>query len=139
MTERLVELPRRGNPFGRSILLSLTIISPVFLGGCALPPALELASWAMTGFSYAVTGKGMGDHAISIAMEEDCAMHRLAFEGDLCQPHDDAIPSDTMLAAGDEGAGSLAPASGPTAWRQTAARISPTYGAAQAAVMPVDL
>ena len=139
MTERLVGSPRRALRNNRARLLSLTIFSPVLLGGCALPPALEIASWALTSFSYAATGKGMGDHAISLAMEEDCAFHRVAFDGDLCRPHGDTVPSDTMLASRDEVGSSLSLSSGPTLDQQAAPQISPGYGAAQAAVMPVDL
>ena len=140
MTERLVNVTRTAFPSKKSFLLSLTIISPVFLGGCALPPAVELASWALTGFSYAATGKGMGDHAMSLALQEDCAIHRLALDGDVCRPYlDDPLQSDTMIASADQDSDEvLEPASGPSSWRQTASTITVRYGADQAAAMPVD-
>jgi len=140
MTERHVKRARKGGSVGRQVVLSLTIISPVFLGGCALPPALEVVSWAMTGFSYAATGKGVGEHAVSLAMQEDCAVLRMAMEGDFCVPYpDEPGPAEFMLAANDLVESDLEPASGPSSWRQTASTITKPYGAAQAAAMPVDL
>ena len=74
----------------------------LLVSGCALPPAIQVASWALTGFSYAATGKGPTDHAISLAMSEDCAIHNVAVEGDICDPYmDDSapfMPEGTMLA-----------------------------------------
>ncbi len=140
MTERHVGNAGRGFSVGRQVALSLTIVSPVFLGGCALPPALEVVSWAMTGFSYASTGKGVGEHAVSLAMQEDCAVLRMALEGDFCVPYlDEPGPAEMMLAFNDADESDLEPASGPTPWRQTASTITMRYGAAQAAAMPVDL
>ncbi len=140
MAERQEREARKGFIVGRTFALSLTIISPVLLGGCALPPAVEAISWAMTGFSYATTGKGVGENAISLAMQEDCGVFNIATDGDFCLPYDDAPdPAGTMLAANDGIDSDLTPASGPTEWRQTASTITVQYGAAQAAVMPVDL
>jgi len=140
MTERRKKEARKGFPVGRSVALALTMISPVFLGGCALPPALEVVSWAITTYSHGATGKGVGEHAVSLAMQEDCAVLQLATEGDFCTPYpDEPGPAGIMLAANDLDDSDLEPASGPREWRQTASTISDRYGAAQAAAMPVDL
>ena len=141
MTERHVKEARKGVTGSRSVVLSLTIILPGMLGGCALPPAIEVLSWAMTGYSYAATGKGVGENAISLAMQQDCGVLRMAVDGgDFCVPYmDEPGPAGTMLAAGDAGDSDLQPAAGPTQWRQTASTITSRYGAAQAAAMPVDL
>ena len=48
------------------------------LSGCivTLPPAIQLASLALDGISYASTGKSVSDHAISAVTAQDCAMLR---------------------------------------------------------------
>ena len=49
----------------------------VTLSGClALPPAIQIASLALDGFSYMSTGKSVSDHAISAFANKDCAVHR---------------------------------------------------------------
>jgi hypothetical protein len=56
------------------------------LAGCALPPALTLASFAADGISYVATGKSTTDHAISVLAQEDCAMLRALEEQAICVP-----------------------------------------------------
>ncbi|HEY9078472.1 hypothetical protein [Magnetovibrio sp.] len=41
-----------------------------------MPPALQAASFALDGLSYAATGKSMTDHALSAVANRDCAMTR---------------------------------------------------------------
>ena len=55
-----------GPPIGLSLLA----------GGCGLPPALTVASFAADGVSYAATGKSVTDHGISAATGHDCALLR---------------------------------------------------------------
>lgn len=57
--------------------------------GCALPVPLQVASWAASGLSYATTGKGISDHAVSAVTEQDCAMHRIALGKQVCLPFED--------------------------------------------------
>lgn len=56
----------------------------LFLAGCALPLPFQIASWAVSGISYATTGKSMSDHALSAVASRDCALHRFAFGEDIC-------------------------------------------------------
>jgi len=58
----------------------------LFVAGCALPVPLQIASWAASGISYAATGKGVSDHAISAVASRDCALHRIALGEDFCFP-----------------------------------------------------
>jgi hypothetical protein len=46
-----------------------------------------VASQAASGVSYLTTGKGTTDHVISVALAEDCALHRAIRGGAVCQPH----------------------------------------------------
>jgi len=48
------------------------------LSGCivAMPPAVQAASFALDGLSYAATGKSVTDHALSAMANRDCAMAR---------------------------------------------------------------
>ena len=61
--------------------LIFVLSSPVVLSGCAgfalIPLPITIASYAGDGVSYLATGKSMTDHAISDAMSQDCAMHRV--------------------------------------------------------------
>ncbi len=75
-----------------SVLLAATVVS-----GCAAPIGLQIASWTMSGISYATTGKSLSDHAISAVMESDCAVHRILLDGRLCVSAD-AVAVDTVLA-----------------------------------------
>lgn len=68
--------------------LGLAACVSVFLSGCALPPMLEVASLAVGGGSWLFTGKSTADHAISVAVGEDCAMHRPVFGEELCTPYE---------------------------------------------------
>lgn len=85
--------------------LNLALIGlPLFLGACGLPPALSVASWALDGVSYIVTGKSVTDHAISEVAQQDCALLRVVQGRELC----DAYAGDTgnpqiMVAAAPSG------------------------------------
>jgi hypothetical protein len=47
------------------------------LSACGtVPTPLSVASYAVDGISYAVSGKALGDHALSVVMDEDCALTR---------------------------------------------------------------
>lgn len=78
-------------PRKRSALRTLTRVGVLGalafqLSGClvALPPAIQLASFAADGISYATTGKSVTDHAISAVTERDCAMTRVLAGEDIC-------------------------------------------------------
>ncbi len=72
------------------------------LAGCVAPPALTIATLAFDGFSYLTTGKGVGDHALSYATQQDCAMWRVLKEQALtalCRDNDGADGVTTVAAA----------------------------------------
>ncbi|MDH5488637.1 MAG: hypothetical protein OEX17_01785 [Rhodospirillaceae bacterium] len=74
----------------------------VALSGClALPPAIQIASLALDGFSYMSTGKSVSDHAISAFANKDCAVHRaLKDVNGICT--ENAIPDlDISVASGE--------------------------------------
>jgi len=68
----------------------LKIVAVMFavhgLSGCivAMPPAVQAASFALDGLSYAATGKSVTDHAISAMANKDCAMARALNGEDIC-------------------------------------------------------
>ena len=51
------------------------------LPGCGLPTAVTVATYAADGVSFVATGKGVTDHALSAAVDRDCALLR-AMNGD---------------------------------------------------------
>ena len=63
----------------------LVLLLPLALGACA-PTAVTVVSLAAGGFSYATTGKGLTDHAISGVTQSDCAVHRVLSDRPLCAP-----------------------------------------------------
>ena len=68
------------------------------LGGCALPPALEVASLIIGSGSWLVTGKGLTDHAVSAAVAKDCSMVHPLRGYDFCLPTEVDIQSDDNIA-----------------------------------------
>jgi hypothetical protein len=67
------------------------LLSMLVLSGCALPPIITIASLAANGVSYATTGKGTADHAISAVAGEDCALLRAARDKAICDPDGDVL------------------------------------------------
>jgi hypothetical protein len=77
------------NTFNRSLRNCLCLVALALpLSGCLLPPIITIASLALDAGSYAVSGKTMTDHGISLVAEEDCALMRV-FEGHLCEDYQD--------------------------------------------------
>jgi len=66
-------------------IISISVII-ASLSGCLaiLPPAVQLASLALDGVSYAATGKSVTDHALSGLTDQDCAMIRVLKGQDVC-------------------------------------------------------
>ena len=73
----------------------------VGLAGCGLPPSIQIASWAIDGISVIVSGKSVGDHALSVVAAEDCAMWRIVKGDSVCRAEDagDPEPGDVVVAA----------------------------------------
>jgi len=65
--------------------LFLVAITTAFLGGCALPLPVTVASWAMDGLSLLTTDKTLTDHGLSAVSGRDCALWRGFTDGDVCR------------------------------------------------------
>lgn len=78
-----------------------TVMGCVFLGGCALPLPVTVVSWAADIFSVITTKKTVLDHGVSIAAQQDCALHRAITTDSrsICQPLED----DTLTLIADAG------------------------------------
>lgn len=70
-----------------AVLLGFTAI----LGGCAVPPALSIASLFADAISFVFTEKSVSDHGISFVARKDCAMWRIVTEGNPCREEDAVI------------------------------------------------
>jgi hypothetical protein len=79
----------------------LAILFPLVLTGCGLPPAITIISYAFDGMSLISTGKTVSDHALSIAMEQDCRVWRVVNEQSVCR---DFLPGEknTLIAQAEE-------------------------------------
>lgn len=88
----------------------LVIALGLMVGGCFLS-AYQVASWTATGLSYVLSGKGVGDHALSLAMNQDCATWRVLQGKEICVDYGsdfesswDAMASTWKLPGETEGA-----------------------------------
>jgi len=78
--------------------MALVVAAGAFLGGCALPPVMTVASFALDFASYGETGKSVSDHGLSFLLQKDCALLRI-FQGELCRDEIDPNAPETALAA----------------------------------------
>jgi hypothetical protein len=79
---------------------SLALVGlPLFLSACGLPPAISVASWALDGVSYVVSGKSVTDHAISEVAQRDCALLRVVQGREICESENaiDAVDDDALV------------------------------------------
>ncbi len=92
-------------------ILPLAVIIP--LSGCALPPALVIASYAADGVLLMTSGKTSTDHLLSMAEKRDCAVWRVVKNEPVCQefadgkdPYDDwRDPGEVQVAVDSTDAG----------------------------------
>lgn len=68
------------------------------MSGCAVPVAVSIASYGFSGLSMAATEKGMGDLALSQAMDKDCATWRIIKGEDICRDYTPKERHDMALA-----------------------------------------
>ena len=60
--------------------------------GCAIiPPFVSYISTGASIASYVTTGKGTSDHLISAMYDEDCALHRVISEEDICVEYPEVV------------------------------------------------
>lgn len=71
----------------------LVVVFGLMVGGC-LFSAYQIASLTATGISYVFSGKSLGDNALSLAMNKDCATLRVLEGEEVCveyeEEHDDS-------------------------------------------------
>jgi len=70
----------------RQALISAALAA--WLGGCGLPAGVVVGSYAVDGASYLLTGKSATDHALSAAVDRDCALLRVAANEKPCRVSD---------------------------------------------------
>lgn len=57
------------------------------LEGCAtVGPGVEAVTWVGGAASFHLTGKGLTDHAISFATDQDCSLFRVLYRVSVCRP-----------------------------------------------------
>ena len=72
------------NGEGRLLMRWLVLAAAVIvLSGCGLPPIVSYVSFGADIFSYLTTSKSVSDHGISLALQKDCALHRV-LDGPIC-------------------------------------------------------
>ncbi|WP_157845956.1 hypothetical protein [Kiloniella litopenaei] len=92
-SQKLTVIP--GGNIMRKIIVASTLA--LALSGCALPPAIGVASLAVDVASYFFSGKTLTDHGISAVAQQDCALIRL-MEGDLCDEYVEFEVAEATLA-----------------------------------------
>jgi hypothetical protein len=73
----------------RLVLVIALVCLGGLAGGCALPPAATIASYALDGVSFFSTGKSVSDHAVSAVAEKDCALWRVVKGEKICRDYKD--------------------------------------------------
>ena len=92
----------------RTVRVLPVILSGFFLSGCAIPSAVTSLGYALDGFSYMASGKGVADHALSASQNRDCALLRAVRGAEICNTGEvatgDAGPALAMIdtAAGED-------------------------------------
>ncbi|MBI5164129.1 MAG: hypothetical protein HY985_09530 [Magnetospirillum sp.] len=66
-----------------AVALASVVLSGL-VSGCAIPPALTVASYVGDGILMLATGKSSNDHALSLFTGKDCATMRVLEEKDIC-------------------------------------------------------
>ena len=61
----------------------LVVLLSLSTGGCFLS-TYQIASWTATGVSYMFSGKSIGDHALSLVMNQNCATFRMLRGKEIC-------------------------------------------------------
>lgn len=74
----------------------------VALGACAAPPAFTAASFIAEGISYALSGKSIPDHGLSMITQMDCAMLRVVKDGYVCRTEDSGEPVVVIVSKDEE-------------------------------------
>lgn len=119
--------------------------------GCALPPAVTIASFAADGVSYVATGKSVTDHGISAATGHDCALLRPVLnDKPVCDTtltaHAKEVPVEIGQAATPRPGLAAAPVAaaryvtvGSFLNPDNAARMAARYAALNASVVPAEI
>jgi hypothetical protein len=81
--------------------MDIRMIAPLglllcMLGGCAMSSGMVALSYTANGISYASSGKGVADHALSAAASRDCAMLRAVQGEDICA-REDRAKDETLM------------------------------------------
>jgi len=77
--------------------LTLLVLAtmPLLMGGCAIPVAVSIASYAADGVLLLTTDKAGSDHLLSLGTGQDCAMWRVVKGREVCsgyKPGEDRDP-----------------------------------------------
>lgn len=89
--------------------LRASALAAVFMtGGCALPVGVQVAIFALDGFTLMATQKTIADHGISAASGQDCALYRVVTaregEGGVCRDSDSGTAlAENSGASADDG------------------------------------
>jgi len=106
------------------------------LSGCALPPAIAIASYVIDVGSFVATGKTATDHGLSAVMQQDCAMMGI-LQGQICKDDPNYELADAGVLQPLEPTGPqaiLPPAMQPEAKIETASRANDLQVASAAPV-----
>ena len=91
------------------ITVALTGLLLFGLGGCGLPAVVTVGSYMADGVSALASGKTITDHAISVAVQEDCSLWRLVAGDRPCRPFPPGGKPVLVAAAAEWAAGGEMP------------------------------
>ena len=71
------------------IKITVCALVALSLSGCAMPPAISVASLVLDGISYVATEKSVNDHVLSEVTQSNCAMWRVVKGEFVCRDYAD--------------------------------------------------
>jgi hypothetical protein len=111
---------------------------PLIMTGCGIPPAVSIASYALDGVALIASGKTIKDHALSVAVGQDCSMFRVVSGEPICSDYEPNPAAAAGLAAMPESEEMLATTSDGRVIRVAAAPVSPGTEAVVTASAPAE-
>jgi hypothetical protein len=100
------------------------------LEACGVPTGMAALSYTMNGISYASSGKGLADHALSAATEQDCAVLRVVQGGDICESSEGG-KSATLMTMIDSAPGPIDPPAALTGQKHSMSSVPTAVGPAK--------
>jgi hypothetical protein len=134
----VLDYRREASKEGRVVRHLAILAVPLIMTGCGIPPAVSIASYALDGVALVASGKTIKDHALSVAVGQDCSMFRVVSGEPICSDYEPNPAAAAGLAAMPESEEMLAATSDGRVIRVAAAPVPPGTEAVVTASAPAE-